>query len=100
VIRRAGPVPAAALSLLALTTSACGGNNVDREDLESKIADFVKRQTGTAIDVHCPDGVKADKGVRVRCTTVLSGAPTDIDILMVGDGHFRITQTRVRNPGT
>ena len=45
-----------------------------------------------------PDGVKADKGVRARCTTVLSGAPTDIDILMVGDGHFRITQTRVRNP--
>jgi hypothetical protein len=97
VIRRAGPVPAAALSLMALSASACG-NNVDRKDLESKIADFVKRQTGTAISVHCPDGVKADKGVRVRCSTVLSGAATDIDILMVGDGHFRITQTRVRNP--
>jgi hypothetical protein len=83
---------------MALSASGCG-NAVDRKDLESKIADFVKRQTGTDISVHCPNGVKADKGVRVRCSTVLSGAPTDIDILMVGDGHFRITQTRVRNPG-
>ena len=96
--RGAGPSTAAALSLVALTATACG-NNVDRKDLETKIADFVKRQTGTDISVHCPDGVKADKGVRVRCTTTLSGAPTDIDILMVGDGHFRITQTRPRNPG-
>jgi hypothetical protein len=96
VIRRAGPIAAAALTVLGVT--GCG-NNVDRKDLETKIADFVKRQTGTDITVHCPDGVKADKGVRARCTTVLSGAPTDIDILMVGDGHFRITQTRPRNPG-
>jgi len=98
VTRGAGPLTAAALTVAAgLGLSACG-NNVDRKDLESKIADFVKRQTGADISVHCPDGVKADKGVRVRCTTVLSGAPTDIDLLMVGDGHFRITQTRVRNP--
>ena len=93
MIRRAAPLAAAALSFSALT--ACG-NNVDRKDLERKIAAFVRSQTGADITVRCPDGVKADKGVRARCTTVLSGAPTDIDILMVGDGHFRITQTRAR----
>lgn len=95
MIGRAGPVAAAALTILGV--SGCG-NTVDRKDLETKIADFVKRRAGADVAVHCPEGVKADKGVRARCTTVLSGAPTDIDILMAGDGHFRITQTRVRNP--
>jgi hypothetical protein len=97
VTRGAGPLTAAAL-LTGLLVAGCGAK-VDRKDLETKVADFVKRQTGTDITVHCPDGVKATKGVRVRCTTVLSGAPTDIDLLMVGNGHFRITATRVRNPG-
>jgi hypothetical protein len=32
----------------------------------------------------------------VRCTTVLSGATTDIDILFTTKGKFRITQTRLR----
>jgi Domain of unknown function (DUF4333) len=96
VTRRAAPPVALALAAVALP--ACGGR-VDRRDLESKIADFVQRQTGTTIEVHCPDGVKAKKGTRVRCTTVLAGAPADIDIVFTQDDKFRIAQTRVRNPG-
>jgi hypothetical protein len=88
-------VPAAlALSAAALSLGGCGGK-VDRKDLEQKIADFVHRQTGTTITVHCPNGVKPDKGTKVRCTTVLSGAETDIDILFTAKGRFRITQTRL-----
>lgn len=97
--RGAGPLTAAALTAVAGAVGLSGcGTTVDRKDLEAKIADFVKGQTGADITVHCPGGVKPDKGVRVHCTTVLSGAPTDIYLLMVGDGRFRITQTRVRNP--
>jgi hypothetical protein len=90
----------ASTALIALSTVALGacGGKVDRQDLETKIADFVQRQTGTAIKVSCPDGVKADKGTRVRCTTVLSGADTDIDILFTAKGKFRITQTRLQSP--
>jgi hypothetical protein len=96
VTARAAPlVLCGALSAVAL--GACGGK-VDRQDLETKIADFVHRQTGTTITVHCPNGVKPDKGTRVRCTTVLSGANTDIDILFTAKGKFRITQTRLQNP--
>ena len=91
---------AASTALVVLSTVALGacGNKVDRQDLETKIADFVKRQTGTTITVTCPNGVKPDKGTRVRCTTVLSGADTDIDILFTAKGRFRITQTRLQNP--
>jgi hypothetical protein len=96
VTPRAAPPALAALAAVAL--GACG-NRVDRKDLESKIADFVQRQTGTKIDVHCPDGVKARKGTRVRCSTLLSGAPADIDIVFTDTNRFRIAQTRVRNPG-
>ena len=92
---RAAPTALLVLSTVAL--GACGGK-VDRQDLETKIADFVKRQTGTAITVTCPNGVKPDKGTRVRCTTVLSGADTNIDILFTAKGKFRITQTRLQNP--
>ena len=92
---RATPTALIALSTVAL--GACGGK-VDRQDLETKIADFVQRQTGTEITVHCPDDVKPDKGTRVRCTTVLSGADTNIDILFTAKGKFRITQTRLQNP--
>jgi hypothetical protein len=85
-----------ALSSVALLGTACGGAKVNRKDLESKIADFVHQQTGTTIQVHCPEGVKPDKGTRVNCTTVLSGAATDIQILFTDRGKFRITSTRVR----
>ena len=92
---RAAPTALVVLSTVAL--GACGGK-VDRQDLETKIADFVHRQTGVTITVHCPNGVKPDKGTRVRCTTVLSGADTNIDILFTAKGKFRITQTRLQNP--
>jgi hypothetical protein len=95
VTARAAPTALIVLSTVAL--GACGGK-VDRQDLETKIAVFVQRQTGTTITVHCPDGVKPDKGTRVRCTTVLSGADTNIDILFTAKGKFRITQTRLQNP--
>jgi hypothetical protein len=90
--------PAALIALSAVALGACGGGKVDRQDLETKIADFVQRQTGADITVSCPDGVKPDKGTRVRCTTVLSGAATNIDILFTAEGKFRITQTRLQNP--
>jgi hypothetical protein len=85
----------ALLALSAVALAACGGK-VDRKDLESKIADFVHQQTGTTITVHCPAGVKPDKGTRVHCTTVLSGADTDIEILFTDKGKFRITKMRPR----
>ncbi|HWI74262.1 MAG TPA: DUF4333 domain-containing protein [Baekduia sp.] len=94
-MRHAAPAALLALSVVALSATACGGK-VDRKDLESKIADFVHQQTGTTITVHCPDGVKPDKGTRVHCTTVLSGAQTDIQILFTDKGKFRITQMRPR----
>ena len=97
--RGAAPPAALALAAVALTATATGcGDRVDRKDLEAKIAAFVKRQTGARITVHCPDGVKAKKGTRVRCTTVLSGAPTDIDIVFTGARRFRVAATRVRTP--
>jgi hypothetical protein len=95
VTARAAPTALLVLSTVAL--GACGGK-VDRQDLETKIADFVQRQTGTTITVHCPNGVKPDKGTRARCTTVLSGTATNIDILFTAKGKFRITQTRLQNP--
>jgi hypothetical protein len=93
-------IRAAPAALIALSTVALGacGDKVDRQDLEAKIADFVQRQTGTAITVSCPNGVNPDKGTRVRCTTMLSGAATNIDILFTAKGKFRITQTRLQNP--
>jgi hypothetical protein len=95
-LTRRAAATALALSTAALTASACGGDKVDRKDLETKIADFVHQQTGTAIDVHCPNGVKPDKGTRVKCSTVLSGAETDIEIVFTDRGKFRITSTRLR----
>ena len=87
---------AAALALTTTSLTACGGDKVDRKDLEQKIADFVHRQTGTTIDVHCPNGVKPDKGTKVTCTTVLSGAETDISLVFTEKGKFRITATRLK----
>jgi hypothetical protein len=91
---------AAPTALLVLSTVALGacGEKVDRQDLETKIADDVQRRTGTTVTVRCPEGVKPNKGTRVRCTTVLSGADANIDILFTAKGKFRITQTRLQNP--
>lgn len=41
----------------------------------------------------------ARKGTRVRCSTLLSGAAADIDIVFTDTNKFRVAQTRVRNPG-
>ncbi len=82
------------LSSVALVASACGSGKVDRKDLEAKIASFVHDQTGTTIDVHCPDDVSPEKGTKANCTTVLSGADTDIQITFTSNGKFRITQMR------
>jgi hypothetical protein len=92
-----GAAPAALLALTAaaLGSSACG-STVDRKDLETKIADFVHKQTGTTVAVRCPDGVDAKKGTRVHCTTELSGTTTDLDIVFTQDGRFRITSARPR----
>jgi hypothetical protein len=95
VTGRAAPAALFALTAAALGSTACG-SSVDRKDLETKIADFVKKQTGAAVTVHCPDGVNAKKGTRVRCTTTLSGATTDLDILFTKDGRFRVTSARPR----
>ncbi|HWH92527.1 MAG TPA: DUF4333 domain-containing protein [Baekduia sp.] len=93
---RRATATALALSSVALTAAACGGDKVDRRDLEAKIAAFVHQQTGTTIAVSCPDRVRPDKGTRVTCTTVLSGAETDIEILFTDKGKFRIASTRLR----
>ena len=92
MIRGAARLPVAALVLV---VAGCG-SSVRRQDLEGQIAAFVQKQTGADITVHCPDGVKADPGVRVSCTTELSGAPTVIDIEFVDKGKFRITRMHVR----
>jgi hypothetical protein len=98
---RAAPTALCALSTVALAgpLTACGGDKVDRKDLEHKIADFVHQQTGATISVHCPNGVKPDRGTKVTCSTILSGAETDIAILFTDKGKFRITSTRLRLGG-
>jgi len=98
---RATPTALCALSTVALAgpLAACGGDRVDRQDLEHKIADFVHQQTGARISVHCPNGVTPDKGSKVTCSTVLSGAETDIAIVFTDKGKFRITSTRLRSGG-
>lgn len=95
-MRHSAASPALLLSAAALCSvslSACG-DKVNHKDLESKIASFVHDQTGATITVHCPNNVSPKKGTRVDCTTVLSGADTDIQITFTQDGKFRITQMR------
>jgi hypothetical protein len=92
VRRRAASLALAALSL---TATACG-DRVDRKQLESAIADYVKKQTGAVIQPDCPGGVKAKTGTRVHCTAVLSGAMTDIYIVFTKDTKFRIAAMRPR----
>jgi hypothetical protein len=75
---------------LALTLSACGGDRVDRKDLESKVQDFVQRQTGVTVPVNCPDDVKPDKGTRATCTADLSGTQTKLDLLFTSKGRFQV----------
>ena len=91
--RRAAPLLLAVA--LCLTATACG-DRVDRKQLESAIASYVKKQTGATIQPDCPGGVKAKRGTRVRCTAVLSGARTDIIIVFTQNTKFRIAEMRPR----
>ena len=92
---RPGAAPAA-LALVGALVAGCGGDRVNRGQMESAIADYVKKQTGATIQPHCPGGVKAKKGTRVRCTAVLSGATTDILIVFTQNTRFRIAEIRPR----
>lgn len=92
---RAAPA-ALLLSSVALLATACGGDRVNRKDLESKIADQIKRQTDVATTVDCPDDVSPKQGTTARCTTVLSGATVDITITFTHDGRFTLTSVRPR----
>jgi hypothetical protein len=75
---------------VALSLSACGGDRVDRKDLESKVQDFVQRQTGITVPVKCPDDVKPDKGTHATCTADLSGTQTKLDLLFTSKGRFQV----------
>jgi Domain of unknown function (DUF4333) len=81
---------------LAGTVSACGADRVDRKDLESKIADQIKRQTDVSASVDCPRDVSPKQGTTAHCTTVLSGATVDITVTFTHDGRFTLTSVRPR----
>lgn len=83
------------LSATALVATACGDAKVDKKDLESKIAEYVKRQTDIAVDVDCPSGASPKQGSKVHCTTVLSGAVTDLYVTFTHDRRFAL-QVRPR----
>jgi hypothetical protein len=81
---------------VALSLSACGSDRVDRKDLESKIADQIKRQTDVTTSVDCPGDVSPKQGTTAHCTTVLSGATVDITVRFTHDGRFTLTSVRPR----
>ena len=83
------------LSASALLATACGDAKVDKKDLESKIAEYVKQQTDIAVDVDCPSGASPKQGSKVHCTTVLSGAVTDLYVTFTRDRRFSL-QVRPR----
>lgn len=83
------------LSASALLATACGDAKVDKKDLESKIAEYVKQQTDIAVDVDCPSGASPKQGSKVHCTTVLSGAVTDLYVTFTHDRRFSL-QVRPR----
>jgi NAD(P)H-hydrate repair Nnr-like enzyme with NAD(P)H-hydrate epimerase domain len=85
-------LPALALSA---TASACGTDKVDKKDLETKIAEYVKRQTDVTVDVDCPSGASPKQGSKFHCTTVLSGAVTDLYVTFTHDRRFAL-QVRPR----
>lgn len=91
--------PAALLlssAALVCTATACGGDRVNRKDLESKIADQIKRQTDVTTTVDCPGDVSPKQGSTAHCTTVLSGATVDITVTFTHDGRFTLTSVRPR----
>jgi hypothetical protein len=76
--------------LAAGAASGCGGDRVDRKDLENKVQSFIQRQTGTTAAVHCPDDVNPDKGSKTTCTADLSGTETNLQIVFTAKGKFQV----------
>ena len=79
-----------ALSSVSSLAFGCGADRVDRRDLESKVSDFILRQTGTTASVHCPDDVDPDKGHKTTCVADLSGTPTNLQIIFTSKGRFQV----------
>jgi hypothetical protein len=68
----------------------CGGDRVDRKDLEAKVSAFILRQTGASASVHCPNDVDPDKGHKTTCVANLSGTPTNLEIVFTSKGRFQV----------
>jgi hypothetical protein len=79
-----------ALSSASLLAAGCGADRVDRKDLESKVSDFILKQTGTSASVRCPSDVDPDKGHRTTCIANLSGTPTNLEIVFTSKGRFQV----------
>jgi Domain of unknown function (DUF4333) len=81
-----------ALSSASLVVGAtgCGGDRVDRRDLESKVSDFILKQTGTTASVRCPNDIDPDKGHKTTCVADLSGTPTNLEIVFTSKGRFQV----------
>ncbi|HEY6759879.1 MAG TPA: DUF4333 domain-containing protein [Baekduia sp.] len=86
--RRTTALLLSSTTILGLT--ACGSDRVDRKDLESKVQDFIQRQTGTTVAVRCPDDVNPDKGSKTTCTADLSGTETNLDLVFTAKGRFQV----------
>jgi hypothetical protein len=84
---------AASAAAVALTASACGAR-VGQKDLETKVSQFVNRQTGIDVRVACPKDLHGKKGEHFTCTTSLAGQTTDLDFEFSHDGRFRLLGTR------
>jgi hypothetical protein len=79
-----------ALSSASVLAAGCGGDRVDRKDLESKVSDFILKQTGTTASVKCPNDVDPDKGHKTTCVADLSGTPTNLEIVFTSKGRFQV----------
>jgi hypothetical protein len=85
-----------AAALMALSSASllgatgCGGDRVDRKDLESKVSDFILKQTGTTASVRCPKDIDPDKGHKTTCVANLSGTPTNLQIVFTSKGRFQV----------
>jgi hypothetical protein len=86
----------ASCALLALVTATGCGPRVSQKDLQGKVSEFLRSQTGMGADVTCPKDLKGTKGERFTCTTALAGRTTDLDFEFSRDGHFRLLQTRLK----
>lgn len=77
-------------SLLASLATGCGGDKVNRKDLETKVSDFILKQTGATASVKCPNNVDPDKGHKTTCVANLSGTPTNLELVFTSKGRFQV----------